>query len=192
MKKAKALSIYLSILLLMVILSPNQLDAASRIQLEWGLGSHTATGAPFDVFPLLKLGYHRELSRSLSLGISLSFTRWSDYLGMFCGAFNFNCFRPEIELGYLFPAFLDNMVNTFAGVGLGYHFYHVTNDLGCAYDGELKGHLFLSPFLGLHFGLGKKAIGMVRPVYITARLAWEITGDFSGLRGSLGLGIRLN
>jgi len=186
---------FITVLLLTLALflsGTSPLNSANRVQLEWELGSHTATENPFNRFPLLKLGFHHDFSRSFALGGSLAFTKWSDDLGMYGGTYTFSCYRPEIELAYLFPALLQDIIHPFVGIGFGYHFYQIENELNNAYPGELKGHFFLTPFLGANFAFGKKAAGIMKNIFMTVRLVWHVNGDFSGVRGSLGLGIRIN
>ncbi|MCG7851635.1 MAG: hypothetical protein MIO92_03860 [Methanosarcinaceae archaeon] len=183
----------LAIFLIGMLLFPGarQLGSTDRLTFAVALGSFTATEKPFDPFPFLKIGFRHDFPGSLAVGVSLAFTKWSDYLNMYGGAYTFNCYRPAIELTYLFPSALSSVIIPLAGVGLGYNFYRVKNELGNTYPGGLKDRFFLAPYAGADFSLGEKARGAGKIVSLTARLVWNVSGDFSGLHGSLGLGIRI-
>lgn len=190
MNQAKKVSAALLLVVAVTVSGTTHLMPSNGVKLEFGIGSYTATDNPFDRFPLLKAGFHLKLSRSFALGVSMGFTRWSDYLEMYGGAYTFCCYRPEIELTYSFPTFLKGVIEPFAGIGFGHHFYRIKNELDNPYPGELNDHFFVAPFLGANFGLGHEASGLAKNIFLTARMAWNISEDFSGLRGYLGLGIR--
>jgi hypothetical protein len=186
---------FFSVLLFMLVLFLSgmaRLHSANRLQVELELGSRSATNDPFNRFPLLKFGLLHDLSRSFRLGGSLAYTDWSDYLGMFGGTYIFHCYRPAIELSHLFPALLEDIVNPIAGIGFGYNFYWIKNKMGNPYSGELKDHFFSAFFGGADLSFGKKVSGIARHLFITARIVWNALGDLSGVRGSLGLGVRLD
>jgi hypothetical protein len=177
---------------MLVFAAGQRLDSSDILALDVGLGPYTATEQPFNSFPFVKLGFHHDLSRSLVLGGSLAFTRWSDYLNMFGGLYTFYCCRPAIELTCLFPASPSSVLVPLAGIGFGYNFYHIKNELGNAYPGKLKDHIFLTPYLGANFGMGEKARGIAKNVFLSAKLVWNMSHDFSGLHGSLGLNFKIN
>lgn len=192
MNQAKMVPTALLMVVAVVLSGTSPLMSSNGVKLEFGFGSYTTTDDPFDRFPLLKAGFHFKLSSSFTLGVSMGFTRWSDYLGMYGGAYTFCCYRPEIELTYSFPPFLKGGIEPFSGIGFGHHFYRIKNELDNPYPGELNNHFFMAPFLGVNFGLGQGASGLAKNIFLTARMVWNISEDFSGLRGSLGLGIRFD
>lgn len=191
MERGRGPVLCLVLLVLLVAAGFRQLESSSWLGLDVGLGEYTATEKPFAAFPLVQVGFHRAVFKSWRLGATLGYARWSDYLNMYGGKFTFACLRPAVELTFLFPALLSSVVTSLAGVGLGYNAYRIRNALGNAYPGGLKDHVFFSTFAGADFSLGEKGRGIARNVFLSARLRWNVSGDFSGLRGALGLGVKL-
>ncbi|HUU04413.1 MAG TPA: hypothetical protein VMZ49_00910 [Patescibacteria group bacterium] len=191
MAKTKAYFAGLLFFVLLLAAGSRQLESSSWLGFDVGVGTYTATEKPFDSFPLIKIRFGHFLSRSWNVGAALAFTKWSDYLNMYGGKYTFYCLRPAIELSYVFPSILGSAVTPLSGIAIGYTFYRIKNELGNAYPGGLKDHAFVAPFIGANFGLGKNTRGIAKNIFLSARLCWNLNGDFSGLHGSLGLGMKI-
>ncbi len=168
-----------------------QLQSASWLGVDMGLGAHTASERPFNAFPLIEVGFHHAFSGAWALGGTLAFTKWSDYLNMYGGKYTFYCLRPAIGLTYFFPAILSSIVTPLAGIAIGYNFYRIKNELGNPYPGDLQDHVFFTPHLGANFSPWRKVRGFAKNIFLSVRLDWDVSGDFSGVHGALGLGVKI-
>lgn len=157
-----------------------------------GLNSYAATDDPIDQmqFPL---GASCEFSLTDNIGIggTIMYEKWSDYLGCFCGKFTFNVYKPSLDLIYHLNVGEARGLDFFTGINLGYSFVSVSNELGNEDISGLKDELHVAPLIGAHLYFWENASSFLNRVMITAKTGWSVTGDFSGVFGSLGITFKL-
>lgn len=153
-----------------------------------GFGSYVATDEPFNTMPfLLGASYEFALTDNIGIGGTLMFDKWSDYLGMFSGKWTFRVVKPSFDITYHFYVNRIEGLNLFTGASLGYSLLSVSNELGNEYTGELKSEPHFAPFLGLHLYFWENHPGFFKNLLITSKLYWSVTGDFSGVSGTIGI-----
>jgi len=160
--------------------------AAARI----GLRSYAATDDPFEAMPF-PVGVSSEylLSNRLGIGATLTYDKWSDYLGMFGGKYEFRVLQPSISLAYHFNIPGLSGLRFGAGADCGYIFLAIKNELGNTYTGPLKGQPEIMPFLAAEACLWPRAEGVVHRLRFFVQGGWSIARDFSGFRGAVGIGL---
>ena len=158
---------------------------------QTGINAHTATENPFERFPSMVLGFEAGLGGRLGIGGSLLYTKWSDYLGLFCGKFSFHTFRPSLDLSYHFFVTEQNTIDLFGGTSLAYNLIRTVNELDNQCQGGPKNHLNVSLFLGSRFFLFSKAQGILKKIAVSLKLSWILNGDFSGLYALAGLALAI-
>lgn len=152
-----------------------------------GFNSYVATDDPFDSLPFpLGASYEFLIADNVGIGASLMADKWCDYLKMFGGKYTFWVFKPSVDITYHFNFNRVKGVNLFTGVNLGYSLLSVSNELGNPYDGELKSDPHIAPFLGIHFYFWKGSSFLNR-FLLTLKVYWSVTGDFSGVYGTIGI-----
>jgi len=157
------------------------------------LFDYASTDAPFDVSPHFGFGLDIRLTKKFSLGGYIFYSKWSDYLGMYCGKFNFKVIRPSLELSYSLPVVNKKTFHLLGGVGLSYNFIDIKNELGNECPLELENHFSISPFAGYYLYLIDKKSGLIKSSSISMRLFTKcyaiLNGDFSGIQLMFGLGV---
>jgi hypothetical protein len=150
------------------------------------------TEEPFDEMPLAGAGVRTGLTPRLSVEAALSAGRWSDYLGMFGGNYNFKLVRLGGGIYYTLWPQEPRLLSLGAGVRLLYHFLRVNNELGNSYEGDLKSHLAVVPGLVLDFCPFFQSTGLLRRLVFMGTLEYPVNGGFSSLTGLVGVGIRIH
>ena len=153
-----------------------------------GINSYVATDDPFNTMPFpLGASYEIALTDNIGIGSTVMFDKWSDYLGIFGGKWTFRVFKPSFDITYHFYANKMKGLNLFTGASLGYSILSVSNELGSDYRGELKSEPHFAPFLGLHLYFLGNLPGFFNNLFVTSKVYWSVTGDFSGVSGSVGI-----
>jgi hypothetical protein len=177
--------------------TPNALDlekypsrgsmfAAARI----GLRSYAATDDPFETMPFpVGVSFEYLLSNRLGIGATLTYDKWSDYLGMFGGKYEFRVLQPSISLAYHFKIPGLAGLRFGAGADCGYIFLAIKNELGNTYTGPLKGQPEIAPFLAAEASFWPRSEGVVHRLRFFVQGGWLIARDFSGFRGAVGIGL---
>jgi len=115
-----------------------------------------------------------------------------DYLGCRCGKFTFRVIKPSLGLAYHFDIPDIEGMNLFAGANFGYSILSVNNELGNDYWGDLKSEPHIETFLGTHLYLWENLSGFFSRFLVTLKVSWSVTGDFSGVNGTIGLTYMIN
>lgn len=162
------------------------------ITAQIGLTSYAATEDPIEQmqFPL-GASCEFSLTDNIAIGGTLIFDKWSDYLGCFCGKFTFKVYKPSLDLIYHLNVGEAEGLDFFMGVNLGYSFVSVSNELGNEDISGLKDEPHIAPLIGAHFYFWENASGFLNRIIITAKAGWSVTGDFSGIFGSIGVTFKL-
>lgn len=145
-----------------------------------------ATDDAFDVGGNLGAGYELMLTPQVGIGVSWSFSRWHDYLGMFCGKYTFTVHRPALDLSYYFNRKDTHRVVPFGTLSLCYNRIGVTNELCNPYDGDVKSHFSLIPGLGINLVLWQLRSGP--RILLVFRFSYPLNGPFNHPSGFWGLG----
>lgn len=157
-----------------------------------GLNSLAATEDPIDTWPLpLGASFEFSLSNHIGIGGTFMYDEWSDYLRCFCGKYTFKVYKPSLDLIYHLNIGEAQGLDFFTGVNLGYSYVSVTNEMGNEDISGLKDEAHVAPLLGAHFYFWENASSFLNRVMITAKAGWSVTGDFSGIFGSLGITFKL-
>ncbi len=147
---------------------------------------------PFQALPFPVGGsFEFFVSGHLGIGGTVMFDRWSDYLGMFGGKYVFRLFRPSFDIAYHFSPGKMDRLDLFAGTSLGYNLLWISNEIGNVYKGDLRNEPHLAPFLGTHLRLRQNLSGFMGRLMLTLKVAWSVTGDFSGIYGAAGIAYRI-
>ncbi|MFC2156573.1 hypothetical protein ACFLT9_01920 [Acidobacteriota bacterium] len=157
-----------------------------------GMASFVATDEPVERMPFpLEGGIEFMMSDHLGFGGSVMFERWSDYLGLFGGKYNFSILRPALDLTYHFLSGDLKGLDLFARTSLGYSLLSVSNELGNDYDGTLKSEPHLSLNLGTHLFFWEGVSAFFDRLLVTVNVGWSVFGEYSGFCGSVGLTIKI-
>jgi hypothetical protein len=152
-----------------------------------GFNSYVATDDPFDSLPFpMGASYEFLITNNVGIGASLMLDKWCDYLGIFGGKYTFWVFKPSLDIAYHFNLNEVKGLNLFTGANLGYSLLSVSNELGNPYDGVLKNEPYIAPFLGAHFYFWEGSSFLNR-FLVTLKVCWSVTGDFSGVYGTVGI-----
>lgn len=163
-------------------------DGSMYVTAQIGLKSYVATAEPFESFPFPIGGsFELMISDNLGLGMTIMYDKWCDYLGCYCGKFTFRVIKPSLGLAYHFDTPDIEGMNFFAGANLGYSILSVSNELGNDYWGDLKSEPHIEPFLGTHLYFWENLSGFFSRFLVTLKVSWSVTGDFSGINGTIGL-----
>jgi hypothetical protein len=155
-----------------------------------GLNSLAATDDPFDTWPLpLGASLEFSLSNHIGIGATIMYDKWSDYLRLFAGKFTFTVYKPSLDLIYHLNIGEAQGLDFFTGINLGYSFVSVSNELGNEDISGLKDEPHIAPLFGAHLYFWENAANFLNKIMITAKAGWSVTGDFSGIFGSLGIRI---
>lgn len=153
-----------------------------------GLNSYTATADPFDSMPFpAGASYEFFLTDNIGLGGTVMFDKWCDYLGCFCGKFTFRVVKPSLDITYHFKTEEIKGLDFFTGANLGYSILSVSNELGNDYTGDLQSEPHVAPFLGTHLYFWEDVSGFLDKILVTLKVYWSVTGDFSGIYGTVGI-----
>jgi hypothetical protein len=151
-----------------------------------------STDTPFDVFPHVGFGLDVKITKHFSLGGYIFYSQWSDYLGLYCGRYDFEVIRPSLELTYSLPVVRNETLNLIGGIGFSYNFISIENELGNECPEDLKNHVSVSPFIGYYLYLIDNKSGLIKSSGVSVRLLTKcytiINGDFSGFQLMFGLG----
>jgi len=157
-----------------------------------GLNSLAATEDPIDelAFPL-GASLEFSITDNIGIGATIMYDKWSDYLGLFAGKFTFTVYKPSLDLIYHLNIGEAQGLDFFSGINLGYSFVSVSNELGNEDISGLKDELHVAPLVGAHLYFWENTSGFLNRVMLTAKAGWSVTGDFSGIFGSLGITFKL-
>ena len=157
-----------------------------------GLNSFAATEEPIEQmqFPL-GASFEFSLTDNIGIGSTIMYDKWSDYLECFCGKFTFKVYKPSLDLIYHLKIGEAQGLDFFTGVNLGYSFVSVSNELENEDISGLKNEPHIAPLIGTHFYFWENASGFLNRIMITAKVGWSVTGDFSGIFGSVGITFKL-
>jgi len=154
--------------------------------------SYVATADPFDSMPLpIGISYEFLLTDNIGIGGTLVYDKWCDYLGMFGGKFSFHIFKPSLDVSYHLRIERLKGFDFFSGASLGYTLLSVSNELGNDYPGDLKSESYFAPFLGTHIYFSDSPSGFLGRFLVTMKAYWSVTGNYSGLKGAVGLTYRI-
>lgn len=197
MKKSGFISTAVLILALAVlVLNPASASGQSKkfskdsmfITGQIGTNSYAITDEPFNSLPIpLGVSYEFCISDNIGIGGTLMYDKWSDYLGMFGGKYTFHVFKPSLDFTYHFNIEGVEGFNLFSGLNLGYSILTVANNLGNEYTGDLKSEPHIAPFLGAHLYFWENVSGFLNNILVTLKIHWSVTGDFSGVCGTVGI-----
>ena len=150
------------------------------------------TGDPFDELPLTAAGIRTGLTPRFSLEATLGAGRWSDYLGIYGGKYNFKLIRLGGGVHYSLWSQESRLINLRAGIRFLYYFLRVDNDLGNPYPGDLESCLAVVPTLVLDFSPFYRNSGFLGRLILIGTLEYPVNGGFSTVTGSVGLGFRVH
>ena len=157
-----------------------------------GMNSYVSTDEPFDSMPYPIGGsYEVLLTDHIGLGSTIMFDRWCDYLGCFCGKYTFRVIKPSLDISYHFNFEKTEGLNLFTGANLGYSVLSVNNELGNDYIGDLQNEPHFAPFLGMHLYFWENLSEFFGRILVTLKIHWSVTGDFSGIYGTLGITFKI-
>ncbi|MFW6128772.1 MAG: hypothetical protein ACOC6P_00810 [Candidatus Aminicenantaceae bacterium] len=155
------------------------------------LFGYVATESPFDVFPHMGFGLDAKITKRFSLGWHIFYSQWSDYLGLYCGRYDFEVLRPSLELIYSLQV-QNKTLNLIGGIGFSYNFVSIENELCNECPEDLGNHMSVSPFIGYYLYLIDSQSGLIKSSCISVRLSTKcyiiLNGDFSGFQVMSGLG----
>ena len=153
-----------------------------------GINSYVATDAPFDSMPFpIGTSYEFFITDDIGIGGTVMFDKWCDYLGLFGGKFTFRVIKPSLDITYHFALEKIEGLDFFTGANLGYSIFSVSNELGNDYMGDLQSEPHLAPFLGTHLYFWESLSGFFDKILVTLKVYWSVTGDFSGIYGTVGI-----
>lgn len=153
-----------------------------------GINSYVATDEPFDAMPFpIGASYEVFIADNIGIGSKLMFDKWCDYLGVFGGKWTFRLFKPSLFIKYHFDLKGVEGMDFFTGADLGYSVFSASNELGSDYWGDLKSGPDLAPFLGTHLYFWENLSGFFEKLLITFKVNYSVTGDFSGVGGTIGI-----
>ena len=200
MKKA----IFMPLVVLVFALKPvsasgeagNFSKGSMYVTAQAGVNSYVATAdrfaKPFDSMPFpLGASFEYSLTNNLGIGGTVMFDKWHDYLGIFGGKWTFRLFKPSLDISYHFRAEKIAGLDFVVGANLGYSILSVGNDLGNHYEGGLKNEPHLAPFLGTDLYFWENLPGFLGRLMVTLKASWSVTGNFSGVFGSVGITYRI-
>ena len=157
-----------------------------------GINSYVATDEPFDTMPFpIGASYEIFIADNIGIGSRFMFDKWCDYLGVFGGKWTFRVFKPSLYIAYYFDLKEVEGMSLFVGADLGYSIFSASNELGNDYWGDLKSGPHLAPFLGTHLYFWENLSGFFERFLVTFKVDWSVTGDFSGLGGTVGITYRI-
>jgi hypothetical protein len=197
MRKAAALYRLISILVFFVFaLNPLSAFSQSRMFSKGSMfmtgqiesKSYVATATPFDSMPFpIGLSYEFLITDNIGIGSTFIYDKWCDYLEIRGGKFSFQIFKPSLDISYHFRIGKLKSFDFFSGANLGYTFLSVSNELGNDYPGDLKSEFYFAPFLGTHIYFSDDPSGFLGRFSVTLRAYWSVTGNYSGIKGAVGL-----
>jgi hypothetical protein len=154
--------------------------------------SYVATATPFDSMPFpIGLNYEFLISDNIGIGSTFIYDKWCDYLGIFGGKFSFHIFKPSLDISFHFRIDKLKGLDFFSGANLGYTFLSVSNELGNDYPGDLKSESYFAPFFGTHIYFSDDPSGFLGRFFVTLKVYWSVTGNYSGINGAVGLTYRI-
>jgi|GEM_PF-1199312 len=172
-------------------LNPGRGSMSASVRI--GLRSYAATDDPFGTMPFpVGASFEYLLSDKLGIAATLTYDKWSDYLGMYGGKFDFHVIQPSLSLAYHFKIPGLSGLRFRAGADCGTIFLAVNNELGNAYPGALKSQPEVTPFLAAEASLWPRAEGILSRLRLSVQGGWSICDDFSGFRGVVGIVLWLN
>lgn len=197
MKKTVLLPIRMFVLVFLVfdlnpVLASNGAKKSSKglmvVTGQIGINSFVATADSFDSMPFpAGAGYEYFIADNVGIGSTVMFDKWCDYLGCFCGKFTFRVIKPSLDITYYFDMEKLKGMDLFAGASLGYSIFSVSNELGNDYIGDMQSEPHLGPFFGTRLYFLDNLSGFLSNIMVTLKVYWSVTGDFSGVYGTVGL-----
>ena len=158
-----------------------------HFNVEITLPKYIGTDSPINSTLTLGAGYEFYLTERFSVGLSCSYSKWQDALGLYGGFYTFKIIRPVLNFTYYLLNTGPSQIVPFCFLGFSYHFADVTNQLNNRYDGEIDNQLSLLPGVGIKYSPFQLKSG--QKLVVSLKLSYQLDGPFSGLYGHLGLGI---
>lgn len=177
-----------------------QREGKRVVSLFSGFPTDTGTDDPMDAWPLLGAAVEYVLPNGLGLGLSLRYSQWDDYMGMytnvmgeFCGAWSFRTWTPSFYLSYHFNVSRLRIVDPYAGIGVGVRLTRFENemtDYSPPDAAKLDSQAFVRGFAGIRFYPFSGAAGFMRNFAFLVQVNLYLGGDFRPVTVMLGISQR--
>ena len=162
-----------------------------------GFPTDPGTSDPFDASPLLGVSVEHVLAKGLGVGVSLRYSTWKDYMGMyynvvgiFCGAWTFKTWSPSVFLSYHFSDAGRRVFDPYIGLGVGIRFCSFSNELTDYPPTEasnLDAKPFLRGFAGARVYPFPRARGFMRNFGFMVQADYHTGKDFTPFTMKLGI-----
>lgn len=155
-----------------------------------GLNPYDATGDPMKSFPYFKVAFEYGLDKTFGIEGAISYSRWSDYLGLYSGKYTFTVVEPSICMVlHLFPS--AELFDYFFKFGISYNFFRVKNEIENPYEGNLKNKFAACLGTGFNVFFFHKAKNALKNLGLSIVILYSGNISFDGISLLAGLSYRV-